>query len=39
MKDWTRRLSGLNSAAITRVEATMTSCGSSSWLVNVWKMA
>jgi hypothetical protein len=31
MNAWTRRLNGLNSAAITSVETTMASCGCSSW--------
>ena len=32
-----RRLKGLNSAAITRVETTMASCGCSSWPVRALK--
>src|SRR5215207_9155009 len=34
MKDWMRRLKGLNNAAITRVETTIASCGCCSWPVN-----
>jgi hypothetical protein len=30
---------GVNKAAITRVEATMASCGDSSWPVSAWKIA
>ena len=39
MKDWMHRLKGVNSAAMTRVEATMASCGSFSCLVDVCKAA
>src|ERR671916_432160 len=39
MKFWTRRLRGLKRAAITRVEATMAICGSSSRPVRACKIA
>src|SRR3712207_9062793 len=38
MNDWMRRLRGLNSAAITRVETTMASWDCTAWPVRAPKM-